>query len=139
MEGLCTLHRPVSLGMSGPGDADSSRQLCSKPFNESEAVGSRSCVEVSATSLGAILSAWSLTRCYAFLQRLPTRPRAAERSGQGYGDEPSESEAGPQAVQAAEQARQVCEKYPVCRVTSLLSQKLCMAMLRAHLLLRMHC
>ena len=37
---------------------------------------------------------------------LPPRPRGVERPGQGYGQEPSESEAGPQAVQAAEQARQ---------------------------------
>ena len=37
---------------------------------------------------------------------LPPRPRGIERPGRGYGQEPSESEAGPQAVQAAEQARQ---------------------------------
>lgn len=37
---------------------------------------------------------------------LPPRPRGIEHPGRGYGHEPSESEAGPQAVQAAEQARQ---------------------------------
>lgn len=46
---------------------------------------------------------------------VPSRPRPTERSGQGYGEEPSESEAGPQAVQAAEQARQVCDS-PWCKL-----------------------
>ena len=51
-----------------------------------------------------------LLRLWGCLQRppppLPPRPRGIERPGRGYGQEPSESEAGPQAVQAAEQARQ---------------------------------
>ena len=51
---------------------------------------------------------------------LPSQPRPAERSGQGYGEEPSESEAGPQAVQAAEQARQVCDHPWMQLVTDIL-------------------
>ncbi len=74
-------------------------------------------------SYGSAIHAYA-TVC-GYMQRhtslFPSRPRPTERSGQGYGEEPSESEAGPQAVQAAEQARQVCA-VSLCMLSKLASQ-----------------